>query len=47
MKNRVRQRENRRKKEERIAMQDYCGIKNPTPFSAVKSIVAKEKGGAK
>ena len=42
MKNRDRQRENRRRKEEKLELRDFCGIKDPTPFEAVKNIIRKE-----
>jgi len=38
MKNRERQRENRRCKEEKIDIRDYTGVLNPTPYFAVLNI---------
>ncbi len=35
MKNRKRQRENRRLKEEKLDIRDYTGMLNPTPYYAV------------
>lgn len=39
MKNRNRQRLNRRLKEEFVSLRDSCGVKDPTPYEAVKSII--------
>ena len=39
MKNRNRQRHNRRVKEEMLDLQDMCGVKDPTPYEAVKEII--------
>ena len=47
MKNRERQRANRKLKEERLALRDYCGIMDPTPYEAVKNMIRQEKGAAK
>ena len=33
-------------KEEQIDLADYCGIKDPTPYEAVKNIIRKESGMA-
>ena len=30
-------------KEEKLDLIDYCGIKNPTPYMAVKNIIHKER----
>ena len=38
MKDRKRQRANRKLKEEMLDLRDVCGIKNPTPYEAVKEI---------
>ena len=43
MKNRDRQRENRRQKEEKLALRDFCGIRDPTPRDAVRNIIRKER----
>lgn len=46
MRNRRMQRRIRRtcgKKEERIALVDYCGIKDPTPYEAVRNIIRQEQ----
>ena len=49
---RAKQRENRRNKdreiregirEEKLDLIDYCGIKDPTPYEAVKNIIRKER----
>ena len=53
MKNRERQRENRRCKEEKIDIRDYTGVLNPTPYFAVLNIrngyyyAQKQKSGRK
>lgn len=39
MKNRMRQRVNRRLKEELLDLKDMCGVNDPTPYEAVKEIV--------
>ena len=39
MKNRARQRANRKIKEEMLELRDMCGIKDPTPYEAVKEII--------
>ena len=39
MKNRTRQRANRKIKEEMLELRDMCGIKDPTPYEAVKEII--------
>ena len=41
MKNRNRQRHNRRVKEEMLDLRDMCGVKDPTPYEAVKKIINK------
>ena len=43
MKNREKQRNNRRKKEEMVSQKDLCGIYDPTPHEAVKRIVHKSR----
>ena len=35
MKNRERQRANRRRKEEKLDIRDYTGVLDPTPYNAV------------
>lgn len=49
---RAKQRENRRVKayetklgirEEKLDLVDYCGIKDPTPYEAVKNIIRRER----
>lgn len=39
MKNRLRQRANRKLKEELLDLKDMCGVNDPTPYEAVKEIV--------
>ena len=39
MKARDRQRANRRLKEEMLELRDTCGVKDPTPYDAVKDII--------
>ena len=41
MKNRNRQRTNRKLKEEMIGLRDICGVKDPTPYEAVKEIISE------
>jgi len=41
MKSRNRQRHKRRVKEEMLDLRDMCGIKDPTPYEAVKKIINK------
>ena len=41
MKNRIRQRANRRKKEEMLDYRDICGIKDPTPYEAVRNMLTE------
>lgn len=45
MRNRKVQREMRRTvgKEEKLDLHDYCGIKDPTPYEAVKNMIRKDK----
>lgn len=43
MKNRDRQRHNRRVKEEMLDLRDMCGVKDPTPYEAVKEIIKEFK----
>ena len=50
MRNRKKQRENRRLKYELLNLKDICGINDPTPYEAVKKIIrtsrktVKQKG---
>jgi hypothetical protein len=39
MKNRERQRANRRLKEELLDLKDSCGVNDPTPYEAVREII--------
>lgn len=39
MKNRNRQRLNRKIKQEMLDLRDSCGVKDPTPYEAVKEII--------
>ena len=41
MKNRNRQRHNRRVKEEMLDLRDMCGVKDSTPYEAVKEIICR------
>ena len=41
MKNRNRQRANRRLKEQLLDLKDSCGVSDPTPYEAVKEIVSE------
>ena len=44
MKSRAKIKENRRRKrEELLDRRDFCGIKDPTPYQAVKNIVNQQK----
>ena len=46
MRNRRMQRRIRRvcgTKEERIGLVDYCGIKDPTPYEAVRNMIRQEQ----
>lgn len=45
MRNRKVQRKVRRMvgKEEKLDLVDYCGIKDPTPYEAVKNIIRRER----
>ena len=43
MKNRNRQRNNRRVKEELLDLKDMCGVKDPTPYKAMKEIIKEFK----
>ncbi len=45
-KNRVRQRENRRHKEDKIELRDFCGMKDPTPFEAVRNMIRRGESAA-
>ncbi len=42
MKNRERQRLNKKIKEQRLALKDICGVNDPTPYEAVKNIILQE-----
>lgn len=43
MKNREKQRHNRRVKEEMLDRKDMCGLNDPTPYEAVKEIIKEFK----
>ena len=43
MKNRIRQRSNRRIKEEILDLKNSCGFYDPTPYEAVKQIIREER----
>ncbi len=43
MKNREKQRHNRRVKEEMLERKDTCGLNDPTPYEAVKEIIKEFK----
>ena len=43
MKNRKKQRHNRRIKEEMLDGKDMCGLNDPTPYEAVKEIIKEFK----
>lgn len=45
MRNRKVQREMRRTvgREEKLDLHDYCGIKDPTPYEAVKRMIREDK----
>ena len=44
MKSRAKIKENRRlKREQLLDTRDFCGIKDPTPYEAVKNIIRKER----
>ena len=43
MKNRIRQRSNRRIKEEILDLKNSCGFYDPTPYEAVKQIIKEER----
>ena len=53
MKSRNRQRQERRIKagretrEEKLDLYDYCGIKDPTPYQAVKNMIRKQESVAR
>ena len=47
MKNREKQRANRRMKQEFLSMRNDMGIKDPTPYHAVKHMVEQEKKASK
>ena len=47
MKNRERQRANRRIKEEMLSFKDMCGVNDPTPYEAVREIIQKFRKGRK
>ena len=43
MKNRIRQRSNRRIKEEILDLKNSCGFYDPTPYEAVRQIIKEER----
>ena len=43
MKNRKKQRHNRKIKEEMLDRKDMCGVNDPTPYEAVKEIIKEFK----
>ena len=43
MKGRERQRENRRKKEERLESRNYYGLQDPTPRQAIDNIIREAR----
>lgn len=45
MRNRKIQRELRRTvgKEEKLELRDYCGVKDPTPYEAVKNMIREQQ----
>ena len=45
MRNRREQRRMRRTygKEEKLDLRDYCGIKDPTPFEAVRNLIRQDR----
>lgn len=43
MKNRTKQRHNRRIKEEMLNLKNECGVKDPTPYEAVNEIIKEFK----
>lgn len=47
MRNRERQRANRRMKQDFLEMRNSVGILDPTPYQAVKNMVAEEMKNAK
>ncbi len=48
MKSRAKIKENRRlKREQLLDTRDFCGIKDPTPYQAVKNIIKKERAAAR
>lgn len=36
-----------RRQEEKLDLVDYCGIKDPTPYQAVKNIIRRERAAAR
>lgn len=47
MKSRAKIKENRRlKREQLLDTRDFCGIKDPTPYEAVKNIIRMERAAA-
>lgn len=42
MKNRNKQRLNRKRKEERLERRDICGVYDPTPYEAVKNLIKRQ-----
>ncbi len=45
-KNRIKQRENRRYKEEKLDLHDYFGMKDSTPFAAVRNMIRRGESAA-
>ena len=45
MKGREKQRENRKRKEERLESRNSYGLKDPTPRQAIDSIIREERNG--
>ncbi len=43
MKNRIKQRSNRRIKEELLDLKNACGVYDPTPYEAVMQIIREER----
>ena len=45
MRNRKEQRRLRKAREEKLELRDFCGIRDPTPYEAVKHIIQQEQKG--
>ena len=43
MRNRNTQRKLRKAKEEKLDRRDFCGIRDPTPYEAVRNIIMQER----